>query len=141
VRFMVMVKSDQRTEDGLMPTEEQLTAMGRYNEELVKAGVLLAGEGLQPSSKGARIKFTDGKPTVVDGPFAEAKELIAGFWLIDVKSKAEAIEWMKRLPCTDGVETNIEIRQVFEAEDFAALLSPEQRVRDEAVRLGVKQDG
>lgn len=140
MRFMVMIKSDQRTEDGLMPTEEEMTAMGRYNEELVKAGVLLAGEGLHPSSKGARIKFTGGKPTVIDGPFAEAKELIAGFWLIDVKSKEEAIEWMKRVPCTDGVETDIEIRQVFEAEDFGDLLSPEQRAQEEALRLGVKED-
>jgi hypothetical protein len=114
--------------------------MGRYNEELVKAGVLLAGEGLHPSSKGARIKFTDGRPTVIDGPFAEAKELIAGFWLIDVKSKEEAIEWMKRVPCADGAETNIEIRQVFEAEDFADLLSPAQRAQEEAMRLGVKKD-
>lgn len=141
MRFMVMIKSDQRTEDGLMPTEEEMTAMGRYNEELVKAGVLLAGEGLHPSSKGARVRFAGGRPTVIDGPFAEAKELIAGFWLIDVKSKEEAIEWMKRVPCTDGVEVEIEIRQVFEAEDFGDALSPEQRAREEALRLGVKQDG
>jgi hypothetical protein len=141
MRFMVMIKSDQRTEDGVMPTEEELTAMGQYNEELVKAGVLLAGEGLHPTAKGARIKFTGGRPTVIDGPFAEAKELIAGFWLIDVKSKEEAIEWMKRVPCTEGVETNIEIRQVFEAEDFGDLLSPERRAKEEGIRLGVKQDG
>jgi hypothetical protein len=140
MRFMVMIKSDERTEDGVMPTEEDLNAMGRYNEELVKAGVLLAGEGLHPSSKGARVKFTDGKPTVIDGPFAEAKELIAGFWLIDVKSKEEAVEWMKRIPCTDGVEVNVEIRQVFEADDFGEAYTPEQRERDEQLRLATKKD-
>ena len=117
-----------------MPTEEELTAMGRYNEELVKAGVMLAGEGLHPSSRGARVKFSGGKPTVIDGPFAEAKELIAGFWLLDVKSKEEAIEWVKRVPCTDGVETTIEIRQVFEAEDFGEAFTPELRERDEQLR-------
>lgn len=140
MRFMVMIKADETSENGVMPTEEELTAMGRYNEELVKAGVLLAGEGLHPSSKGARIKFTDGKPTVIDGPFAEAKELIAGFWLIDVKSKEEAIEWMKRIPCTDGVETNVEIRQVIEAEDFGEAYTPELRERDAAMRIGGQQD-
>jgi hypothetical protein len=114
--------------------------MGRYNEELVKAGVMLAGEGLHPSSKGARIKFTDGRPTVIDGPFAEAKELIAGFWLIDVKSKEEAIEWMKRIPCTDGVETNVEIRQVFEADDFGEAYTPELREQEEKLRLAAKRD-
>ena len=140
MRFMVMVKSDETTENGAMPTEEDFTAMGRYNEELVKAGVLLAGEGLHPSSKGARIKFTDGKPTVIDGPFAEAKELIAGFWLIDVKSKEEAVEWMKRMPCTEGVETNIEIRQVFEADDFGDAMTPELKEREEKLRLAAKDD-
>jgi hypothetical protein len=140
MRFMVMIKSDERTEDGVMPTEEDLDAMGRYNEELVKAGVLLAGEGLHPSSKGARVKFTDGRPTVIDGPFAEAKELIAGFWLIDVKSKEEAVEWMKRIPCTDGAEVNVEIRQVFEADDFGEAYTPEQRERDEQLRLATKKD-
>jgi hypothetical protein len=137
---MVMVKSDENTENGVMPTEDELTAMGRYNEELVKAGVLLAGEGLHPSSRGARIKFTDGSATVIDGPFSEAKELIAGFWLIDVKSKEEAVEWMKRMPCTDGVETSVEIRQVFEAEDFGEAYTPELRERDEALRIAVKKD-
>ncbi|HYQ65831.1 YciI family protein [Actinophytocola sp.] len=140
MRFMVMIKSDERTEAGVMPTEEELTAMGRYNEELVKAGVLLAGEGLHPSAKGARVKFTDGRPTVIDGPFAEAKELIAGFWLIDVKSKEEAVEWMKRIPCTDGVETNVEIRQVFEPADFGEAYTPEQRERDEQLRLAARKD-
>jgi hypothetical protein len=135
MRFMVMVKSDERTEAGVLPTEEELTAMGRYNEELVKAGVLLAGEGLHPSSRGARITFTDGKPTVTDGPFAEAKELIAGFWLIDVKSREEAIEWMKRMPCTDGVEVNVEIRQVFEPDDFGDAYTPELREAEDKLRI------
>jgi hypothetical protein len=140
MRFMVMIKSDERTDSGLMPTEEELTAMGRYNEELVKAGVMLAAEGLGPSAKGARVKFTDGKPTVIDGPFAEAKELIAGFWLLDVKSKEEAIEWVKRVPCTDGVEVNIEIRQVMEADDFGDEFTPELREQDARLRLA-EQNG
>jgi hypothetical protein len=135
MRFMVMIKSDERTEGGAMPTEEELTAMGKYNEELVKAGVMLAGEGLHPSSKGALVKFTDGKPTVIDGPFAEAKELIAGFWILDVKSKEEAIEWVKRIPCTDDVESNIEIRQVFEADDFGEAFTPELREQDAQLRM------
>ena len=140
MRFMVMVKSDEKTEAGVMPTEEELTAMGRYNEELVKAGVLLAGEGLHPSSRGARVTFTGGRPTVIDGPFAEAKELIAGFWLIDVKSKEEAIEWVKRIPCTEGVETNVEIRQVFEADDFGEAYTPELRAREAKLRMGAEND-
>jgi hypothetical protein len=139
MRFMVIIKSDERTEAGTMPTEEELTAMGRYNEELVKAGVLLAGEGLHPSAKGARVNFSGGKPTVIDGPFAEAKELIAGFWLLDVKSKEEAIEWVKRVPCTEGVETTIEIRQVAEAEDFGEAFTPELREKDEQLRLAAKK--
>jgi hypothetical protein len=118
MRFMVMIKSDERTEAGAIPTAEDLEAMGRYNEELVKAGVLLAGEGLLDSSKGARVRFSGGTPTVIDGPFAEAKELVAGFWLIDVKSKEEAIEWMKRIPCTTDEPSHVEIRQVFEPEEF-----------------------
>lgn len=120
MRFMVMVKADEAAENGVMPTAEELARMGRYNDELIKAGVLLAGEGLHASARGARVKFTDGKPTVIDGPFTEAKELVAGFWLLDVKSKEEAIEWVKRVPCTEGVESHIEIRQVFEADDFVA---------------------
>jgi hypothetical protein len=140
MRFMVMIKSDERTEGGVMPTEADLTAMGRYNEELVKAGVLLAGEGLHRSEKGARVKFTDGKPTVIDGPFTEAKELIAGFWLLDVKSKEEAVEWVKRVPCTDGAEVNIEIRQVFEADDFGESFTPELREQDAKLRL-TEQNG
>ena len=115
MRFMVMIKADKNTEAGVMPSEELLTAMGKYNEELVKAGVLLAGEGLHPSSKGARVKFSGSDRTVVDGPFAEAKELIAGFWLIQVKSKEEAIEWVKRCPNPMNEDSEIEIRQIFEA--------------------------
>jgi hypothetical protein len=132
MRFMVMVKSDENSEAGVMPSEADLTAMGRYNEELVKAGVLLAGEGLHPSSKGARVKFADGRPTVIDGPFTEAKELVAGFWLIEVKSKDEAIEWVKRAPCMDG--SAVEIRQVFEADDFGEQFTPELRERADALR-------
>ena len=119
MRFMVLVKASADSEAGVMPTEEQLLEMGRFNEELVNSGILLAGEGLHPSSKGARIRYSGDKRTVIDGPFAETKELIAGFWLIQVKSKEEAIEWMKRAPNpTPGQESEIEIRQVFETEDF-----------------------
>src|SRR5215217_1527278 len=122
MRFMVIVKADKNSEAGVMPDERLLTEMGKYNEELVKAGVLLAGEGLHPSSKGARVKFSGKKRTVVDGPFAETKELVAGFWLIQVKSKEEAVEWVKRVPNPmPGTETEIEIRQVFEEEDFGDL--------------------
>jgi hypothetical protein len=117
MRFMMLVKANEQSEAGAMPSEAELAAMGRYNEELVKAGVLLAGEGLRPSSSGARVKFSGGKPTVTDGPFAEAKELVAGFWMIDVKSRDEAIEWARRVPFEDG---ELELRQVFETEDFAA---------------------
>jgi hypothetical protein len=115
MRFMILVKADKNTEAGVLPSEQLLADMGKFNEELVKAGVMLAGEGLQPSSKGARVKFSGAKRTVIDGPFAEVKELIAGFWLIDVKSKEEAIEWVKRIPNPTGEESEIEIRQVFEA--------------------------
>jgi len=118
MRFLVMVKASEDSESGAMASAEDLAAMGRYNDELIKAGVLLAGEGLLASSRGALVKFTDGEPTVIDGPFTEAKELVAGFWLLDVKSKEEAIEWVKRVPCTDDVESNIEIRQVYEADDL-----------------------
>ncbi|HEX6352740.1 YciI family protein [Actinophytocola sp.] len=147
MRFMVMIKADERTEAGVLPTEEELTAMGRYNEELVKAGVLLAGEGLHSSAKGARVVFSDGVPSVIDGPFAEAKELVAGFWLLDVKSKEEAIEWVKRVPCTEGVEVTIEIRQVHEVDDFGEAFTPELRAKDqelrekeEQLRLAVRDD-
>src|SRR5919201_2674648 len=119
MRFMLLVKANEDTEAGVPPSEELLTEMGKYNEELAKAGVLLAGEGLQPSSKGARVRFSGGKRTVIDGPFAETKELIAGFWLIQAKSKEEAIEWVKRCPDPmPGEEAEIEIRQVYEADDF-----------------------
>lgn len=133
MRFMVIVKADQNSEAGVMPSTELLTAMGKYNEELVKAGVMLAGEGLQASSKGARVRFgAGGKRAVVDGPFAEAKELVAGFWLWQVRSKEEAIEWLKRAPFEEGAE--VEIRQVFEAEDFGAEFTPELREQEDRLR-------
>ena len=131
MRFMVLVKADKNSEAGVMPDTKLLTAMGKFNEDLVKAGVMLAGEGLQPSSKGARVKFSGGKKTVIDGPFAEAKELVAGFWLWQVKSKAEAIEWLKRAPFE---ETEVEIRQIFETEDFGPELTPELRAQEDRLR-------
>ncbi|HLL67293.1 MAG TPA: YciI family protein [Micromonosporaceae bacterium] len=134
MRFMVMIKGNESTESGELPSEEMLTEMGRYNEELVKAGVLLAGEGLHPSSKGARVRFSGTNRTVVDGPFAEAKELIAGFWLIQVKSREEAIEWVKRCPNPTPGESEIEIRQVFEADDFGDALTPELREQEDRLR-------
>ncbi len=135
MRFMVLVKADKSSEAGALPDEELLTAMGKYNEELAKAGVLLAAEGLHPSSKGARVRFSGGKRTVIDGPFSEAKELIAGFWLFQVKSKEEAIEWVKRCPNPfPGTESEIEIRQVFEAADFGPALTPELREAEERLR-------
>jgi len=129
---MVLVKANSDSEAGVLPDEKILTDMGKYNEELVKAGVLLAGEGLHPSSRGARVTFSGGKHTVIDGPFAETKELVAGFWLIQVKSKDEAIEWIKRAPFDGGTE--IEIRQVFEAADFGPALTPELREAEERLR-------
>ncbi len=134
MRFMVMVKANEDSEAGVMPSKELLTEMGRYNEELVKAGVMLAGEGLQPSSKGARVRFSGKERTVIDGPFAETKELIAGFWLIQVKSIDEAIEWVKRCPNPMDGESEIEIRQVFENEDFGEAYSGEAREVHERVR-------
>jgi hypothetical protein len=134
MRFMVLVKADKNTEAGVLPDEKLLTDMMKYNEELVKAGVMLAGEGLQASSKGARVKFSNGKITVTDGPFAETKELIAGFWMWQVKSKEEAIEWAKRCPPPTGEESEIEIRQVFEADDFGAEYTPELREQEERLR-------
>jgi len=132
---MVMVKADKSSEAGVLPDEKLLAAMGKYNEELVKAGVLLAAEGLQPSSKGARVRFSGEKRTVIDGPFSETKELVAGFWLIQVKSKEEAIEWVKRCPNPfPGTESEIEIRQVFEADDFGPALTPELREQEERLR-------
>src|ERR1700704_1635588 len=135
MRFMIMVKATKDSEAGVMPSEKLLTEMGKFNEELVKAGVMLAGEGLQPSLKGARVKFSGAKRTVIDGPFAETKELIAGFWLWQVKSKEEAIEWVKRCPNPfPGTESEIEIRQLFEAEDFGAEFTPELREQEERLR-------
>jgi len=134
MRFMVMVKATQETEAGVMPDEKMLTEMGRYNEELVKAGVMLAGEGLHPTSRGARVKFSGSRRTVVEGPFADAKDLIAGFWLWQVKSKEEAIEWAKRCPNPTGAEGELEIRQIFEAEDFGAALTPELKAQEERLR-------
>jgi hypothetical protein len=132
MRFMVIVKASEESEAGVLPDEKILSVMGKYNEELVKAGVMLAAEGLHPSSKGARVKFSGGKRTVTDGPFSETKELIAGFWLWQVKSKEEAVEWLKRAPFDGGTE--VELRQVFEAEDFGANLTPELREQDERLR-------
>jgi len=137
MRFMVMIKADKNTEAGVLPDEKILTEMGKFNEELVKAGVMLAGEGLQPSSKGARIKFSGDKRTVVDGPFTESKELIAGFWLWQVKSREEAIEWAKRCPNPTGAEGEIELRQVFEADDLGADFTPELREQEERLRAQI----
>jgi len=137
MRFMVIVKASKETEAGVLPSKEILAEMGKFNEELVKAGVMLAGEGLQASSKGARVRFEGKKRTVIDGPFAESKELIAGFWLWQVKSKEEAIEWLKRAPFDGGTE--VEVRQVFEAADFGAELTPEIKERDERLRQQIKK--
>lgn len=138
MRFMIIVKASKDSEAGVLPSQELLAAMGKFNEELVKAGVMLAGEGLQASSKGARVKFSGHKRTVIDGPFAESKELIAGFWLWQVKSKEEAIEWVKRCPDPmPGTETEIEIRQVFEAEDFGAEFTPELRAQEAKLRAQI----
>jgi len=135
MRFMIMVKADKNSEAGVMPDEKLLTEMGKFNEELVKAGVMLAGEGLQPSSKGARVRFSGDKRTVIDGPFSETKELIAGFWLIQVKSKEEAIEWVKRAPNpSPGIEAEVEIRQVFETEDFGSALPDDVREQEDRQR-------
>ena len=132
MRCMVVVKASKDSEAGVLPSTELLTNMGKFNEELVKAGVMLAGEGLQPSSKGKRITFTGAKPTITDGPFAETKELIAGFWLWQVRSMEEAVEWLKRSPFGPGAE--VEIRPIFEAEDFGANLTPEIKERDARLR-------
>src|SRR5687768_13512265 len=139
MRFMVLVKADGNSEAGAMPSKDMLTQMGKYNEELVKAGVMLAGEGLHPSSKGARVKFSGDKRTVTDGPFAETKELLAGFWIWQVKSKAEAIEWVKRCPNPMNEESEIEIRQVFEAEDFGAEFTPELREQEDRLRAEIEK--
>jgi hypothetical protein len=141
MRFMILIKANKSTEAGEMPSEKLLADMGKFNEELVKAGVMLAGEGLHPSAKGARVKFSGDQRTVVDGPFAETKELIAGFWLWQVKSKEEAIEWVKRCPNPTGEEAEIEIRQVFEAEDFGAEFTPELREQEEGLRAQIASSG
>ena len=140
MRFMVIVKADKNSEAGILPSQQLLADMGKYNEELVKAGVMLAGEGLQPSSKGARVRFSGDKRTVIDGPFAETKELVAGFWIWKVNSKQEAIEWLKRCPNPmPGTEPEIEIRQIFEAEDFAASdPTGELRKKEEELRKTVE---
>ena len=136
MRFMILLKADKNTEAGVLPSEKLLTEMGRYNEELVKAGVMLAGEGLQASSKGARVKFSRGKKTVIDGPFTETKELIAGFWMFEVKSLEEAIDWVKRCPNPLEGEGEIEIRRVYEAADFGAEFTPELRAQE--ARIGAQ---
>jgi len=134
MRFMVIVKATSDSEAGVLPDEKLLADMGKYNEELVKAGVMLAGEGLHPSSKGARVRFSGDKRTVIDGPFSETKELVAGFWIFQVSSKEEAIEWVKRAPNPHpGTETEVEIRQVFEAEDFGEEFTPELRAQEERI--------
>jgi len=137
MRFMVIVKANKDSEAGVMPKQKLLAEMGKFNEELAKAGVMLAAEGLQPSSKGKRVRFSGGTRTVIDGPFTETKELIAGFWLWQVRSMEEAIEWLKRAPFDGGTE--IEIRQVFEAEDFGAELTPELRDQEERIRKQVEK--
>jgi hypothetical protein len=131
---MILIKADKKYEQGAMPDQKLLTEMGNFNEELVKAGIMLAGEGLHPSSKGARVRFSGSQRTVIDGPFSETKELIAGYWIWQVKSREEAIEWVKRCPNPTGVESEIEIRQVFEAEDFGAELTPELKAQEERLR-------
>jgi len=138
MRFMVMVKATKDSEAGVLPDEKLLAAMGKFNEELAKAGVMLAGEGLQASSKGARVRFSGTKRTVIDGPFAETNELVAGFWMWKVNSKEEAIEWVKRCPNPMPTDSEIEIRQVYEAEDFGAEFTPELREQEERVRATVK---
>jgi hypothetical protein len=142
MRFMVLVKATAESEAGVLPSEELINAMGKYNAELANAGVLLAGEGLQASSKGARVRFSGNKRTVIDGPFAETKELIAGFWILQVKSKEEAIEWVKRCPNPRGEgagDAEVEIRQVFEADDFGPDFTPEARAQEEAIRQKIAQ--
>jgi hypothetical protein len=141
MRFMVIVKADKNSEAGVLPDQKLLADMGKFNEELVKAGVMLAGEGLQPSSKGARVRFSGDKRTVIDGPFSETKELIAGYWLFQTKSLAEAIEWVKRSPNPfPGTESEIEIRQVFEADDFGAEFTPELRQQEERILKQAKEN-
>ncbi|WP_437828274.1 YciI family protein [Sorangium sp. So ce1153] len=139
MRFMILIKATKDSEAGAIPDEKLLTEMGKFNEELVKAGVLVAGEGLHPSAKGARVRFSGDKRTVIDGPFAETKELIAGFWIWDVKSKEEAIEWVKRCPNPMLEESEIEIRQVFTADDFGPALTPELREQEDRLRAQTEE--
>ncbi|MFG3694989.1 YciI family protein [Stutzerimonas stutzeri] len=139
MRFMVMIKANQDTEAGVMPSEEVLAAMGQYNEELVNAGVMLGGEGLHPSSRGARVRFSDGQTSVVDGPFAETRELIAGYWLFQTGSLQETIDWVKRCPASAIGDSEIEIRQIFEAEDFGAEFTPELREQEDRLRARISQ--
>lgn len=138
MRVMVLIKADEHTEAGVMPSEQMLAEMGAYNEELVKAGVMLAGEGLHPSAKGKRVVFSGTKRTVIDGPFAETKELIAGFWLWQVKSMDEAVEWVRRMPNPTDAESVVEIRPVFEADDFGDEFTPELRAQEEALRAQIE---
>jgi hypothetical protein len=140
MRVMVLIKADEKSEAGVLPDEKLLTDMGKYNEELVKAGVMLAGEGLHPSSKGKRVRLSGNQRTVIDGPFTEAKELIAGFWLWQVRSMEEAVEWVKRMPNPmPGTEPEVEIRPVFEAEDFGAEFTPELREQEERLRAQISE--
>ena len=138
MRFMIVVKATRDSENGVLPDHDILTRMGHFNEELVNAGIMVAGEGLRPSSMGARVKLIDGKATVTDGPFVETKELIGGFWMWQCTSKQEAIDWVKRVPTIPGVETTLEIRQVFEAEDFGAEFTPEARAQEERLRARIE---
>jgi len=137
MRFMILIKADKNSEAGVLPDQKLLTEMGKFNEELVKAGVMLAGEGLQPSSKGARVRFSGKNRSVIDGPFSETKELIAGFWLWQCKSKEEAVEWVKRCPNPMEGESEVEIRQVFENEDFGAEFTPELRAQEDRIRAEI----
>ena len=139
MRFMIMVKATKDSEAGVLPDQKLLADMGKFNEELVKAGIMLEGEGLHPSSRGARVRFSGDKRTVIDGPFAETKELVAGFWIWRVKSKEEAIEWVKKCPNPMPVESEIEIRQIFEAEDFGAEFTPELREQEARIRAQAEQ--
>jgi hypothetical protein len=138
MRFMVLVPGNEESEAGVLPSTDMLTAMGKFNEEMVKAGILLAAEGLRPTSKGARVRFDGNTRTVIDGPFTETKELVAGFWLIEVRSKEEAIEWIKRAPCFDG-GVELEIRQVYDADDFGSNMTPELREQEARVAAEVAQ--
>lgn len=140
MRFMIIIKADKNTEAGVMPDEKILSAMGKFNEELVNAGIMQAGEGLHPSTKGARVKFSGEQRSVIDGPFDGSGDLIAGFWIWQVESKAEAIEWVKRCPNPTGAESEIEIRQIFDAEDFGAEFTPELREQEERLRAKIAAD-